>query len=97
MLTGDLIIFGKYNWQVLGLKEDRALIITEDIIELRWYHKEFVDITWANCTLRKYLNADLYNTFSQDDKKRIITVTNKNHDNPWFSTPGGDDTIDDIF
>ena len=97
MIKDDIITFGQYNWQVLEVKEDRVLIITEDIIELRWYHNEFVEITWENCQLRKYLNNDFYDKFSQDEKTKIITVTNKNSDNPWFKTKGGNDTTDNIF
>jgi hypothetical protein len=93
----DIITFGNYNWRVLGIQEGRALIITEDIIELRWYHKEFADVTWADCELRKYLNKEFYNTFNQDEKTRIITVVNRNSDNQWFKTNGGIDTTDNIF
>lgn len=97
MVKDDIITFGKYNWRVLHLKDGRALIITEDIIELRWYHNEFVDITWADCDLRKYLNNEFYNKFSQDEKAKIITVTSRNPDNPWFKTKEGIDTTDSLF
>jgi hypothetical protein len=73
------------------------LIITEDIIELRWYHSEFVDTTWADCELRKYLNSEFYNTFNQDEKTKIIIVENHNPDNSWFKTKGGANTLDNIF
>lgn len=32
---GSSLTFGGYNWRVLGLQNNRALIITEDIIEQR--------------------------------------------------------------
>lgn len=97
MVKDEIIIFGKYNWRVLDLKDDRALILTEDVIELRWYHKEFVDITWADCDLRKYLNHEFYHTFSRDEQAKISTATSRNPDNPWFKTKGGIDTTDSIF
>lgn len=97
MMKDNIITFGSFSWRVLDNKDDRALIITEDIIELRWYHKEFVDITWADCELRKHLNNEFYQTFSQEEKTRIITVENSNPDNPWFKTKGGIDTTDNIF
>jgi hypothetical protein len=48
------INFGEYTWWVLETEGSRGLVITETIIELRWYHEKFEDITWADCALRKY-------------------------------------------
>ncbi len=72
------ISFGDYNWRVLKLEASRALVITENIIELRWYHKRFEDITWADCVLRAYLNNEFYAGFNQNEKEKIIEVTGKN-------------------
>lgn len=94
---GDTIQFGEYDWKVLGIQDDRALIITDRIIERRLYHEENMDITWADCDLREYLNGELYNSFNENDKERIIKVTNQNLDNRWFGTNGGVDTQDFIF
>lgn len=95
--TGDIITFGGYEWRVLDIKSTAALIITEDIVEKRPYHDVYKDTTWADCGLRKYLNGEFYEQFSEADKSRIIMVTNKNLDNPWFGTSGGDDTQDRLF
>jgi transcriptional regulator with XRE-family HTH domain len=56
MTEGNIIIFGKYQWRVLKTDGNSALIITERVIELRAFHEEFIEITWENCDLRKYLN-----------------------------------------
>ena len=97
MIKNDIITFCTYKWGVLNTKANRALIITEDIVDLRWYHTEFGDITWAECELRKYLNNGFYDTFSPEEKAKIIAVANSNPDNPWFKTKGGIDTVDSIF
>lgn len=97
MANDNIIVLGNYNWRVLDIKNDRALIITEDIIELRWYHSEFAGTTWADCKLRNYLNNEFYNTFSPNEKSKIIAAVNKNADNQWFKTKGGIDTIDSVF
>lgn len=94
---GSSLSFGGYNWRVLYIEDNAALIITEDIIEQRPYHDDYKDITWAECGLRKYLNGEFYDKFNDIDKSRIIEVTNKNLDNPWYGTKGGDDTKDSIF
>ncbi len=97
MQAGDKIEFGRYQWRVLHIQNNTALIITEDIVEQRPYHNTYKDITWAECDLRKYLNGDFYNQFNEADQSRILLVTNKNLDNPWFGTFGGEDTQDRIF
>jgi hypothetical protein len=97
MQTGDKITFGGYEWRVLDIQNGAALIITEYIIEQRPYHDAYKDITWADCALRKYLNGEFYDRFSEADKARIIPTTNKNPDNQWYGSKGGDDTNDRIF
>lgn len=97
MEIGDIIKFGDYHWQVLDVQKDRALIITECIIEQRPYHEAYSDITWADCSLRKYLNGEFYEKFNAADQSRIISVINKNPDNQWYGTNGGVDTQDNIF
>lgn len=97
MQTGDNTVFGSYEWRVLDIQGDSVLLITEDIIEQRPYHNQYKDITWANCSLRKYLNEEFYCNFTAAEQARILTVTNKNPDNPWYSSKGGADTKDLIF
>ena len=97
MQTGDKISFGSYEWRVLEVQNNTALIITEYIIEQRAYHNAYKDITWADCSLRKYLNSEFYDRFSAAEKLRIIPVLNKNPDNQWYGTKGGTDTQDSIF
>ncbi len=97
MKIGNIIQFGNYDWRVLDVQNNCFLMITEHIIEQRSYHDAYVDITWADCSLRKYLNGEFYEKFSGADKARIITVFNKNMDNQWYGTKGGADTADNIF
>lgn len=94
---GEHLSFGDYTWRILDMKEDAVLIITEEIIEHRPYHDAYKPITWADCALREYLNGEFYNRFSEGDQSRILPVINKNPDNHWYGTPGGEDTQDSIF
>lgn len=94
---GEIIQFGGYDWRILDIKNNEALIITEHIIEQRPYHDAYKDITWADCSLRRYLNEELYDSLNATDKSRIIPVLNKNPDNQWYGTTGGVDTMDNIF
>ena len=97
MQIGDKLMFGNYEWRILSIKDNTALIITEHIIEQRPYHNAYTDITWANCSLRKYLNCEFYDKFTDDEKSKIIKVTNKNLDNHWYGSKGGEDTEDKAF
>ena len=91
------MFFGKYEWRVLDRQNDKTLIITKKIIEQSPYHNSYRAITWADCSLREYLNGEFYDKFSPADRSRIIPVINKNTDNQWYGTNGGEDTQDSIF
>ncbi len=93
----SLISFGDYSWRVLDIQNNAALVITEEIIDQRSYHNAYKDITWAECSLRSYLNGEFYDKFNTTDKSRIIEVSIKNHDNQWYGSKGGADTQDNIF
>ena len=78
---GDIIKFGDYKWRVLDVQDNRALIISEEILFQKPYHSTENPITWENCSLRKYLNNEFYNTFNKKEKERIYKVSNiDNHD-----------------
>ena len=94
---GEVIQFGNYSWRILDIKDNIALIITEYIIDHRSYHEAYKDITWADCSLRKYLNGEFYNKFNECEKAKIVPVINKNLDNQWYGSQGGADTEDNIF
>ncbi|MDO5563877.1 MAG: DUF6273 domain-containing protein [Eubacteriales bacterium] len=54
-----------------------------------------IDLTWRNCTLRKWLNNEFYNkAFSNDEKNRIIETIHKNESNRGAIHP---DTNDKVF
>jgi len=95
--AGGKIRFGKYDWYVLDRKDDRALVLTEKVIGKRAYHSRNCEITWETSDMRKYLNGEFYNSFSEADRGRIIEVVNKNDDNPWYGTDGGRQTADKVF
>jgi len=100
---GDIIEFGGKGWLVLDVQEGglfeshRVLIITQDIIGQRTYHGRWTSITWETNDIRNYLNNDFYGRFTAEERQRIAQTAVANYDNPWFGTPGGNDTTDKIF
>jgi len=97
MKIGDLIKFGKYEWRVLDVQSDRALIISENILAKKAYHTINKHIAWQHSDIRKYLNDSFYNAFVPEEQARILKTEVKNDDNPHYNTPGGNDTTDKIF
>lgn len=94
---GSIVPFGGYHWRVLEVRGNAALVITESMIGQHPYHDCAGGVTWADCSLRKYLNGELYHTFTQAEQSKIIPVGNKNHGNPWYGSRGGEDTRDCVF
>lgn len=95
--VGSTMSFGGHYWRVLAIKDNAVLLITEYIIEQRSYHNVYEEITWADCSLRKYLNGEFYNRFTAAEKAGIIRIWNKNAGNEWYGSNGGEDTQDRIF
>ena len=95
--VGDKIDFGNYLWRILEVDPEKALVITDEIIEQRAFHNAKGPVTWSGSELRQYLNGTFYESFSSEDRARIILVKNRNKDNPWYGSDGGDDTEDMVF
>lgn len=99
----NTIIFGAYagrpiQWIVLEKKDQKALLLSKYCLLKKAYHDAFTPVTWADCTLRKWLNHEFYHdVFTPDEKKKILTTKLRNAKNPLYETEGGDDTEDKVF
>ena len=88
------------RWRVLQLDpvKNRVLLITEKLIDFRSYHDRIEDVTWAECSLREWLNgAFLREAFTEREQRRIAVTRNKNSDNARYHTKGGGETDDRVF
>ena len=111
---GDHILFGTYpqsamsgtdtyetepiEWRVLEIRDGKALIMSEYLLDAAMYYYDMADITWEKSSIRKWLNEKFYDAaFSDSEKSLIQTATIKNDDNPLYGTPGGNDTEDKVF
>ncbi|MCL2063711.1 MAG: Ig-like domain-containing protein [Candidatus Cloacimonetes bacterium] len=96
---GEIIPFGENNWIVLDIQDGKALIFCETVFPNMNYNSPYGIISWADSNLREYLNGEFYNSnvFSDEDRSRIVEVTNINEDNQWYETTGGENTQDKIF
>lgn len=95
------------EWEILEKSNDgkMALVISKYVVDKLPYHDTKIEkeknITWNECTLRKWLNSEFYDSAFSDDEKRCIKETKiKNEDNvDWDGNviKGGNDTLDNLF
>ncbi|MCR5205918.1 MAG: DUF6273 domain-containing protein [Lachnospiraceae bacterium] len=93
------------EWQVLEYdeKNNKALLLSRYLVTEKPYmyvgnyHSED-GITWAESTIRTYLNDEFYNSaFTKEEQSLIKKVKIKNKDNKKTKTKGGKNTSDRIF
>ena len=107
--TGKTFAFGSYphnseyrketiRWRVLKCEYDRALVITEDLVDCQLYNETSRFVTWDVCSLREWMNREFINkAFDDDERLKIMEVCNQNPDNTKFGTRGGNATWDRVF
>lgn len=112
--AGQHIYFGSYpqssgtpepiEWRVLEVKDGKALILSEKLLDCHVYDKKMRDTTWETCSLRKWMVGSFINkAFSAAEKERMIEVTNTNPAPPKegntgaLFAEGGNDTADKVF
>ena len=108
------IFFGRYEqdnnaengdepieWIVLDLRENSALIMSRYALDCQPYHTEKTDVTWAESSLRAWLNdAFLTHAFDGAERQAILTASLSNdgaEGNAAWETSGGSATQDSIF
>lgn len=91
----DIITFGRHRWQVLDVQDDKALIITKNIIGKRPYSmgEDLRHISWKTCSLRTYLNSEFLMKLKEDFRIRIETTNVKNNHQLKYN----ENTIDTVF
>ena len=95
--VGELIEFGPYMWRVLDVQGSQALLLTDGLVGGGWYHDALVDVTWEISAIRRWLNGEFLDRFSQQDQARIAVTYVVNLDNQWFGGNGGNNTYDRVF
>ena len=89
------------EWLVLEVRDGKALLISRYALEAQPYNVANVDVTWADCSLRSWLNGAFYNKAFTDDEQACILTTDV--DNSFsqgysgFAGDGGENTQDKIF
>ena len=112
---GSYVTFGTYpqtakgtdktpiEWLVLAYdeKNNSALLISRYGLDCQPYNSGCVNVTWENCTLRKWLNSKFLNeAFSQAEQDAIRTTNVSNdqvHCYSEWDTLGGKTTQDKVY
>ena len=106
--VGDTYKYGNYpqgsggsspiEWRVLAVEDGKALLVSERLLDCVKYNDRYISVTWADCSMRKWMNGTFLNkAFSSSEQSRIATTTVYNDDNPSYGTDGGSTTEDKIF
>lgn len=114
LYPGETVVLGAYEqdgiknngpedieWRVLEARGDCALLISQDILDAGRYHEKRTEVTWAECTLREWLNDDFYESaFSDEEQDAILTTAvdnSREQGNTGWRRAGGDETEDKVF
>lgn len=88
----------KIEWIVLAKEEDRILLLSKYALDCKTYHTTFEDVTWEECTLRRWLNGDFIDAaFSDEERKKIATLIVSVEENSYYDGNPGNATLDKIF
>ena len=111
--VGSTLVFGNYEqdgndnngkepieWIVINIQDEKALLLSKDVLSATPYNKDNQPTTWEMCTLRSWLNEEFYNdAFSSKEKKAILLskVSNGIEEQYPLKMDFGKDTKDRVF
>lgn len=104
----DIVTFGMYwqdfdyktpiEWIDLEKREKEMLVLSRYALDAQPYNKVLEETTWAEGSLRKWLNENFYDeAFDAEEKRRIPKKPVVAHKNPEYDTDPGIRTIDRLF
>jgi hypothetical protein len=97
--VGDVVAFGRYTWYVTDKTDGICTLLCQGMAANKAYNDKRTDITWENCSLRRWLNEDFYNSkFSEGEKAAIVTTHNTfTEDDSPYEMDCGSDTDDKVY
>lgn len=101
---GDEVEFADLTWKVVGSDGSKLTLLLKSIDSDGVFgptaYKEISDkddgksVTWADSSLREYLNTDALDAFSEQERSAMILQTHKPSSNSVYGTGGGRETED---
>lgn len=85
-------------WDVIDIVDNKALLLSHYILDYKPYNETEDRPVWEQCSLRKWLNTEFYDTaFDSYEKMSIHTQDVDNSSLNCFDTDGGPDTQDKVY
>jgi len=85
------------EWEILDIKDGKALIISKYILTSGNYNRTENGITWEKCTLREFLNEDFYDEAFTEKEKQLICGAVLDNNNLYTGLTGRNKTNDKVF
>ncbi len=86
------------RWRVLENDGESLLLLADVALDAQPYCTQSGVTSWAECTLRTWLNETFYNrAFTEEEQAAILTSDVENADNSFHGTDSGEDTQDKVF
>ena len=109
--VGSIVTFGQYDvskgvksdieWIVLDVQDDQSLLLSKNALDCIPYNKNYGPITWADASIRRWLNGEFYSAaFSKEEQERIVRTAVDNSSkqcNENWKSAGGANTKDQVF
>lgn len=104
----QIVSFGSYqqestqktpiNWIALKVEDDRALLMSVNLLSSQPWDVTGKNLTWDNSSIRQWLNNNFLNAaFSKEEISDIIPTELDNSDQHGYGTPTGKNTTDRVF
>jgi hypothetical protein len=94
---GAVIEFAGIKWRVLEKADDKAMLLSEIILDRKPYHETDEGITWERSSIRRWLNGEFLDALPEGSRDLILETKVVNSDNAMHGTSGGNNTTDKVF
>ena len=89
------------EWQAGYIGDNQAVLVCTSVIDAQNYITDYArcaTATWAESSVRQWLNDTFYESaFSESEKEDILCANIVTGDNADYGTRGGDDTKDKVY
>ena len=113
--VGSIVTVGRYEqdgdeenvseeseWIVLDVQDGKSLLLSRYLLDAVPYHTKSKNMTWKDCSLRKWLNQEFLEAAFTEGEQEVSLVTEVDNSKKqgwkkWKKTKGGKNTKDRIF